>query len=154
MRVITQEQQERFDGYTNYRAYFFGNFYLSSIQQGIQASHVTSEFFVKYCETSIAKRMLMRWAINDPTVILLNGGYQDSLKEIFDYLAAICPLYDFPYAKFHEERATLNDCMTCVGFIIPEQVYGVEVPRDWNMTQEEWKYLEIKELISKYSLAN
>ena len=30
------------------RAYYFGNMYLSSIQQGIQAAHATHELFNKY----------------------------------------------------------------------------------------------------------
>ena len=30
------------------RAYFFGNMYLSSIQQGIQAAHCLGEMFLKY----------------------------------------------------------------------------------------------------------
>lgn len=37
---------------TEYRAYFFGNMYLSQIQQGIQAAHVVAEMSMAYKKES------------------------------------------------------------------------------------------------------
>ena len=45
------------------RAYFWGNMYLSSIQQGIQAAHVVTEMFAKYVDNEFrAERDLREWA--------------------------------------------------------------------------------------------
>ena len=55
-----------------YRAYFLGNMYLSQIQQGIQAAHVTSELFSSYTdELSVESDILCKWAESHKTMILL-----------------------------------------------------------------------------------
>ena len=106
------------------RAYFFGNMYLSSIQQGIQAGHVIAEFFVDYPETltekmSDAGKLLWTWAQDHKTVILLNGGYSENLHRL-------CEFFDnyenhlYPWAYFHEGKDALDGALTCVGIVLPD----------------------------------
>jgi hypothetical protein len=106
------------------RAYFFGNMYLSSIQQGIQAAHATHELFTKWNQPSLARSNLLEWAENHKTMILLNGGYAATIQELVDFLAEQGDhSVTYPYAPFYEEEASLNGALTTVGVILPEKIY-------------------------------
>lgn len=113
------------------RAYFFGNMYLSSIQQGIQAQHCTAEMFYKYRhhdKSRIQHEMLMIWAEKHKTTILLNGGEKEALLDIVRLLKDGIKTTGFddnpyPWATFSESNDALNCCLTCVGIVIPERVY-------------------------------
>lgn len=110
------------------RAYFFGNFYLSSIQQGIQAQHCTAEMFVKYyppTEEWQQGDVLHDWAKNHKTSILLNGGDCEQLKLLAMILSRE-PGSPYPWAVFHESELALNHAITCVGIILPEKMYSDE----------------------------
>ena len=107
----------------NMRAYFFGNMYLSSIQQGIQAQHCTAEMFVKYQAGHPEKYhdQLYDWAQNHKTSVLLNGGDCAGLSEIFQVLDS--PDNPYPWAVFLESNDALRNALTCVGIVIPKRVY-------------------------------
>lgn len=84
------------------RCYHFGNYYMSSIQQGVQSAHCQMELFVKYKEidlydygTSIGSNppihiyeaaekadMLFDWAKNHKTMICLSAGNNKQLNEV------------------------------------------------------------------------
>jgi len=114
------------------RAYFFGNMYLSSIQQGIQAKHCGDEMVVKYAPYLNESDF---WEANDPdqyrqlhdylknhkTVICLNAGYSSTLHEIFESLSDTDNTY--PFAKFHESEEALDGALTCVGIVVPDVIY-------------------------------
>ena len=107
------------------RAYFFGNMYLSSIQQGIQAAHATHELFTKYRGedefTPQTTSHLYEWARNHKTMILLNGGYAATIQELVDFFRTDDNPY--PFAPFYEEEASLNGALTTVGIVLPEKIY-------------------------------
>lgn len=111
---------------TKLRAYFFGNMYLSPIQQGIQAAHVVTKLFARFptLQYGPAFFTLHAWANEGVTKILLNGGYQSNLAVIYDVLETLCPALELPFAKFHEEQDALNGALTSVGVIVPEEVYN------------------------------
>ncbi len=108
------------------RAYYFGNMYLSSIQQGIQAAHVPHEPFTKYPRmhphsAGATENYLWEWAENHKTMVLLNAGYGDeirSLVEMFDTRRN-----PYPWVDFHEGQDSLDGALTCVGIILPEKIY-------------------------------
>lgn len=132
------------------RAYFFGNFYLSSIQQGIQAAHVTHELFLKYVtpQGSVssdavfvqlkATAPLLEWAASHKTMILLNGGDQDGLEYIYGRLEELTSVLHLPFAKFHESKGALNGALTSMGIIVPQHIY--------EMLPEEYSEARISEL--------
>ena len=69
----------------NYRCFTFGNFMLSSIQQGIQASHAITEMFVKYKKDSVQKETLYDWAEWHKTMVCKNGGDADGIRGIYEF---------------------------------------------------------------------
>jgi len=110
------------------RAYFFGNMYLSSIQQGIQAAHVTHELFTKYEISEIQQSeynelgdSLWDWATNHKTMILLNGGYADNLRNLISIFDD--PKNPYPWASFNEGEDSLDGALTSVGIVLPEKIY-------------------------------
>lgn len=118
---------------TKLRAYFFGNMYISPIQQGIQAAHVVTKLFTSYSEDGVAGEMLHDWGRNGVTKILLNGGYQSNLEDIHSTFEFIAPKLGLPYMKFHEEEAALNGALTSVGIVVPEEIYSksADLMFDW-----------------------
>lgn len=110
------------------RLYSFGNMYLSSIQQGIQALHASTEIMLKYDDTidEIDQQlMFMDWAQNHKTVQLMNGGFGRHIRELHDWFqqetdAGQCR---YPFAKFHEEADALDGAITCTAIVLPERVY-------------------------------
>lgn len=105
---------------TELRAYYFGNLYMSSIQQGIQSLHTTAEMFMKYGETVPQNEMLCDWASDHKTVILKQAGYSSDLLNIREMLSVDDNPY--PWAHFCEEG--VDDALTCVGIILPVKVFG------------------------------
>lgn len=120
------------------RLYTFGNYYMSSIQQGIQASHVVSELFVKYRDTGINHDYdylpaingieyqikvdnLYDWAENHKTMVCLNGGNLLGLEDILTLLKDV--QNNLPWAVFYEDEMSLGGILTNVGIIIPEHIY-------------------------------
>jgi hypothetical protein len=109
------------------RAYFFGNMYLSSIQQGIQALHCTSEMFVKYQLPPDDSLMfdvsdhLYDWAREHKTVVLLNAGYSSTIRDIQAFMMDNDNHY--PWAVFHEGDDALDGALTCLGIVLPEKIY-------------------------------
>lgn len=120
------------------RCYHFGNFYLSSIQQGIQAAHAQMELFVKYRETNLynlddyqptAEEFeyqdkvddLYDWAINHKTMVCLNGGaYQDllNIKELMEDTQN-----PYPWSTFYEDEYSLGAILTNIAIVLPEKIY-------------------------------
>lgn len=124
------------------RFYSAGNFYLSSIQQGIQGAHVLGELFTKYGEnTTGGGYSLFDWARNHKTMICLNGGNASSLREFYALLHSADNKY-LPYAKFHEDEQSLDNAMTCVGVVVPARIYEAEWIKPGTKGNEEgyWWY--------------
>lgn len=112
------------------RAYYFGNMYLSSIQQGIQAAHVTADMFVGYqpfntdeeCDAPSEQfQLLTSWAKYHKTMILLNAGYASELESLVDFFTY--GGHKFPWAYFRESQDAMQQCITCVGVILPEYIW-------------------------------
>lgn len=101
----------------DYRLYFFTNFYISSIQKGIQAGHCAVELMNgQYRDHPVTRD----WATNHKTFIVLNGGAQLELEHTYEVLSRNVASY--PFALFKED-AGLNYALTCVGIIVPEHIY-------------------------------
>lgn len=133
-----------------YRLYFFTNFYVSSIQKGIQAGHCAVELMNGMFRDHPITR---EWATNHKTFILLNGGAQPELEEILETLQqqTICKNIDLPFAHFVED-AGLNFAMTCVGVIVPQRIYdftaanrGVSINEEnGNMVVRDYRGREVE----------
>lgn len=116
------------------RAYFFGNMYLSSIQQGIQGAHVLGEMYTKYLPINLSTNSeavftvseqavtLTDWARNHKTMIFLNAGYSEEIRELLKLF--VSPKNSYPWAEFNESTEALDGTLTCIGIILPERIYG------------------------------
>lgn len=131
------------------RLYFFGNLYLSSIQQGIQSLHATVEMFLKYDDPDDEieqQLMLMDWAANHKTVQLMNGGYGKYLHELHEMFEQSYKqsINRYPYAKFHEEQDALDGAITSVAILLPARVYLLA-----KAVSQRWTTIgQIKQLMS------
>lgn len=106
------------------RFYGFGNYYLSSLQQGLQAGHAAVDLYVKYHlmqEQDSRQVLYADWAANHKTMVLLNGGNSANLQDLFDFLN--CEENPYPFVKFHEDEVSLNGALTYVGMILPPKIY-------------------------------
>lgn len=119
----------------NLRLYTFINFYLSSIQQGIQTQHVDRELTNKYVYGEYPQHnqlggetnaLLREWSLHHKTTITLNGGINESLHALYQFLMDSPVVFEhvnMPFAKFHEDTESLGGILTGVAIVLPEEVY-------------------------------
>ena len=131
---------------TNFRLYTFINFYLSSIQQGIQTAHIVSEIFSKYKNPNDQNlteyQALYQWASKDKTIVVLNGGTSFDIRQDYIKISSIAEQllklsryetggkWFLPHAFFTEDFNALgaydNGVVTGFGIIIPEEIWGAQ----------------------------
>jgi len=134
------------------RLYTFVNFYLSSIQQGIQSAHLVHELFNKYrhidpsddidsCyQTDLRKMQLREWSENHKTMIVLNGGIDETLNELYQFMNT--DENPFPFTCFHEDHQSLHGIMTCVGIVLPEYIYETAE----KIRSREWIFVQLPDI--------
>lgn len=130
----------------NYRLYSMTNYYLSSLQKGLQTAHVVGNMSKREHDNSMnrkVKKIFREWTDKDKTIIILNGGNHEAIVEWYIYLSKFSDFY--PVAGFQEDTASLNGAYTAVGIVLPDSVYkgATTDPND----------LALFERISKLSLA-
>src|SRR5271157_3990277 len=109
------------------RLYSFVNFYLSSIQQGIQTGHAAVDLVRRYRHV-LGKSgqpelcsMVEEWADKHKTFIILNGGDNDAVREARSIVFAS----GFPCISFSEPG--LRSLETCVVTILPESIFNTTI---------------------------
>lgn len=113
------------------RLYTFVNFYLSSIQQGIQSAHVVSDLADEYRgKRNLAAVRLAKWMSHGKTMIVLNGGMACDIAnsfeaaETFDRAGA-----HYPFTAFYEEPGAIHEsrrAITAWGIVLPPEVYNAK----------------------------
>lgn len=115
------------------RLYTFVNFYLSSIQQGIQSAHVATELTNSYRgKRSDAAKLLRGWEEHGKTMIVLNGGMACNVSDGYETAATWTspgkqPRY--PFAAFFEEPGAIHQsrrALTAWGIVLPPEVYNAK----------------------------
>ena len=113
------------------RFYAAGNMYLSSIQQGIQAFHCLGEMVGKYSASRIgevhANTVFHEWLNDHKTLICVNGGNNAMLEDLWDFLNVAGYKNSYPWATFHEDKQSMGGMLTCVGIVVPEEIYGIRL---------------------------
>lgn len=108
------------------RLYTFTNFYLSSIQQGIQPGHCAVDMAVKYCKlNTTAALTFWDWAKNHRTMICLNGGNAAGIRDTWNQLVRLGEQLDLPVEAFNEDYDSLDNAMTCCGIVVPSSIYDM-----------------------------
>ena len=109
------------------KAYFWGNIYLSSIQQGIQAGHVIADMagqakldeITDTVSTVVRSDMFWEWVNDHKTMILYRGGNMAQLT----MMAEIFGRTNYPTATFHEDAESLNGALTSIGIVLPDRFH-------------------------------
>jgi hypothetical protein len=115
------------------RAYCFTNYYLSSIQHGIQSAHALVMMAEKYRKapysgTAAARRkhqtsaMFWDWATNHKTMVVLNVGNHADMRDAQELVINAEESHGYPCADFYEDNQSLHGLLTCVAIVIPEPV--------------------------------
>lgn len=109
------------------RGYFLTNMYISPIQHGIQAAHCIHDMFVDYdvfVDSHPVRTMLYEWASDHKTMIILNGGTGDMMREAIDvFNSGSLNGQKYPWGTFNEP--SIDNALTCVGIVVPESIYNM-----------------------------
>lgn len=121
-----------------FRLYSMGHFYLSSLQQGLQATHITGKLIAKYPENTEQRLMLREWAQTEMDVKLLNGGNSKDLQgwvELFAYFEN--EGMNLPYAHFNETEENLGGALTAIGVLVPQEIYAHPAFNELHLTMDD-----------------
>lgn len=117
------------------RLYSFVNFYLSSIQQGVQTGHAAVDLVRKYnappgTPSQLGKQcdMVGDWADNHKTFIILNGGNNEMLLAAKEIVKAS----GLPWVTFSEDEQSLGGILTTVAVVIPEMYFAAKLSKSDN----------------------
>ena len=86
---------------------------LSPIQKGVQSAHSIVEYVQKFHQLT----EYIQWSNVDKTIIMLDGGTYQEMKECRDKLAEL----GVPYAAFYEPD--LGNLITSISFLIEDKVW-------------------------------
>lgn len=137
------------------RLYTFTNYYLSSLQNGLQTAHVVSDLFALHP----TNRGLHVWAAVHKTIIILTGGNSADLDIISNQLDDLGGRLGLATATFREDGPSLNHATTACGIIVPANVYEYAAVRVFDETNAHMHDTvndderELATLIRSYPLA-
>ena len=131
------------------RLYGFVMYNLSGIQKGIQFGHAAVEYS-RYAMNGIdGYKQYAEFADNHKTFILLDGGSSNDMQ----YRLLELDDLEIPNAVFHEPD--LNNSLSAIAFILPEDVYGIDLNDPGVEGDEDYaRRYAIKSYISKFRLAS
>lgn len=135
------------------RLYTYNHLWLSSLQKGLQSGHVAVEIMIGFEKDSTKGKIAFDWAKNHKTMMLMNGGNTQMLEETYDFFKKLekegmC----LPFAKFYEDRESLNGCITSVGIVVTEEIYELLEHEQSENEVENWKQ-ELATYIKKSQFA-
>lgn len=96
-----------------YRMYSLVLRQLSPIQKGVQSSHSIVEYIQKFHKST----EYIQWVNVDKTIIMLDGGTYQEMKECRDTLSDL----GVPYAAFYEQD--LGNLITSISFLVEDKVW-------------------------------
>ena len=124
-KVKANSTPRKTDMYLEYRMYGIVPYNLSPIQQGIQFGHAVVEYQQNVKGLSNLEMIYDKWAKQDKTFIILNGGTTnntpDKLGTLNQHLRTLTDNAT-PLSVFHEPD--LGDQLTAVVFLVDERVFN------------------------------
>jgi hypothetical protein len=134
-KVKANSMPRKTEMYLEYRMYGLVPYNISPIQQGIQFGHAVVEYGQTVKGLSNLEKIYNKWAKEDKTFIILNGGTTnntiDRLGTLNQHLRTLTD-NGIGTAVFHEPD--LGDQLTAVVFLVDERVFNRELYPDF---QEE-----------------
>lgn len=138
-RVKENSMPRKTPMYLEYRMYGLVPYNLSPIQQGIQFGHAVVEYQQNTREVKPNLDIYNKWAKNDKTFIILNGGTTNnnvgSLGTLNKHLQTLKD-NDVLTAEFNEPD--LGDQLTAIVFLVDERVFNKELYPDFVGTPYTW----------------
>jgi hypothetical protein len=152
------------------RFYSFTNMYLPGIHAGIQTAHAVHAMESQYRhlveeaneEDPYTDNLLMQystyqsWADDHKTIIVKNGGTQSQLLNLYDDLEELGNELCLPTILWREDEDSLNNAITAVGIVVPEDIYTFETPPsmiDWYPINEPLE-MKLKKLLDSKRFAS
>lgn len=132
-RIKTNSMPRKTEMYLEYRMYGLCNYQLSgTIHGGIQFGHCCVEYQQITRELPPHESIYNKWAIEDKTFIILNGGTTNDNLENYGTLQKNRDLLIDNNILFSEFREPdLNDSLTSICFLVDERVWDKEVYKDF-----------------------
>lgn len=110
-----------------YRLYSFVNhLYMNAKQWGIQTAHCVSTMSL-YKHNTPQYEMYERWAREEPTIIMCEGGNVAMLTDLYERLRPLAEKLGFPIVKFHEDEQSLGGVITSVAVLVPETMFNCQI---------------------------
>jgi len=138
-RVKENSMPRKTPMYLEYRMYGLVPYNLSPIQQGIQFGHAVVEYQQNTRDIKPNLEIYNKWAKNDKTFIILNGGTTNNTIDRLGTLnkhAQTLKDNDVLTAVFNEPD--LGDQLTAVVFLVDERVFNRELYPDFVGTPYTW----------------
>lgn len=138
-KVKPNSMPRKTDLYLEYRMYGLVPYNLSPIQQGIQFGHAVVEYSLNIKDLEPSQAIYNKWAKNDKTFIILNGGTTNTNLERFGSLnqhLAILESNGIVTCDFYEPD--LGDQLTAVVFLVDERVFNRTIYPDFVGSPYPW----------------
>jgi hypothetical protein len=127
-KVKANSMPRKTEMYLEYRMYGLVPYNISPIQQGIQFGHAVVEYGQTVKGLSNLEKIYNKWAKEDKTFIILNGGTTnntpDKLGSLNQHLRTLTD-NGVATSVFHEPD--LGDQLTAVVFLVDERVFNREL---------------------------
>jgi hypothetical protein len=138
-KVKANSMPRKTEMYLEYRMYGLVPYNISPIQQGIQFGHAVVEYGQTVKGLSNLEKIYNKWAKEDKTFIILNGGTTNnnvgSLGTLNKHLQTLKD-NDVLTAEFNEPD--LGDQLTAIVFLVDERVFNKELYPDFVGTPYTW----------------
>jgi hypothetical protein len=138
-KVKANSMPRKTEMYLEYRMYGLVPYNLSPIQQGIQFGHAVVEYQQNTLGLEPMQKIYNKWAQNDKTFIILNGGTtnrnRESLGTLNKHLLEITKM-GVKVGIFFEPD--LGDQLTAFVFLVDERVFNRELYPDFVGTPYTW----------------
>ena len=138
-KVKPNSQPRKSTMYLEYRMYGLVPYNLSPIQQGIQFGHAVVDYSRSIRGINPAETIYNKWADNDKTFIILNGGTTnnnpDRLGSLNIHLDTL-KLNEIMVTEFCEPD--LGDQLTACVFLVDERVFNRELYPDFIRSEFPW----------------
>ena len=130
------------------RMYGFVMYNLSGIQKGIQFGHAVAEYSKMSYDTGLGA--YFDFVENHKTFIILDGGGSADMEKRLQELYEI----GIGVATFREPD--LNDSLSAIVFLVPENVYSLDASKDFEdcITSGDVWNLNLKKYLSSFRLAS
>lgn len=155
--VKPNSQPRKTEMYLEYRMYGMVPYNISPIQQGIQFGHAVVDFGRQIRDIESIEKIYNKWADEDKTFIILNGGTTNidpsRLGSLNKHLQILRDA-SIQVEDFYEPD--LGDQLTAICFLVDERVFNREIYPDfvketlpWGRTKPTEKAVDILEAKNK-----